>query len=88
MDFFLPELEVNMIVTTPYLTLPHITPNKKYVIAKIENDILWVRNDYGETNPYKSIHFIEADVYSALCLYITFMRILNLSNKPLQSLGE
>lgn len=88
MDFFLPELEVNMVVTTPYQTLPHITPNKKYVITKLERDILWVRNDYGDITPYKSIHFIESDVYAALCLYITFMRILNLSNKPLQSLDN
>ena len=76
MDFHLPELEINMVVTTPYLTLPHITPNKQYIIAKVERDLVWVRNDYGDTIPYKAIHFIESDVYCALCLYITFMRIL------------
>lgn len=85
MDFSMPELEVNMIVVTPYRTLPHITPNKKYVIAKLDDEILWIRNDYGEDTPYKAINFIEADVYFALSLYITFMRILNLTNKPLQS---
>lgn len=88
MDFFLPELEANMIVTTPYQTLPHITPNKKYAIVRIETDILWLRNDYDEVTPYRSINFIEADVFYALSLYITFMRILNLTNKSLDSLDK
>jgi len=86
MDFSLPELEVNMIVTTPFTTLPHITPNKKYVISKLEQDMVWIRNDYDQIQPYKSLHFIEADVFYSLALYITFMRILNLTNKPLDSL--
>ena len=88
MDFFLPELEVNMIVTTPYKTLPHITPNKKYVIHKLEQDIVWIQNDYRRIEAYKAIHFIEAEVFYALSLYITFMRILNLTNKPLDSLDK
>lgn len=72
-----------MVVTTPYDTLPNITPNSKYIIIKIEQDIVWVRNDYGEVYPYKGMNFIEADVYFSLCLYVTFMRLLDLSNKPL-----
>jgi len=86
MDLLLPDMEINMIITTPYQTLPHITPYRKYIITKLEDDILWLRNDYGEVTPYKGINFIEADVFFALSLYITFMKILNLSNKPLQSL--
>jgi hypothetical protein len=86
MDFFLPELQMNMVVTTPYHTLPNITPNKKYVISRMERDIIWLRNDFGEITPYKAINFIEADVFFALCLYMTFMKLLNLSNKPLDSL--
>lgn len=81
----LPILQVNMIVTTYYKNLPHITPNKRYIISKIEDDIIWLRNDYGETKPYKNIFFIEADVFFALSLYITFMRLLNLTNKSLES---
>jgi hypothetical protein len=87
-DFFLPELQMNMIVTTPYSTLPNITPNKKYIISRLERDILWVKNDYGDIMPYKAIHFIEADVFFALCLYMTFMRMLNLTDKPLDSLNN
>lgn len=74
-----------MIVTSPYSTLPHITPNKRYVISKMEQDVVWVRNDYGVQAPYKGIHFIEVDVYYALLLYTTFMRILNLIDKPFKS---
>ena len=88
MDYSLPELEVSMVVTTPYLTLPHITPNKRYVISRIELDVIWVKNDYDQEQPYRSIHFIEVDVYHALCLYTTFMRILNLANKPFKSLDK
>ena len=86
MDFFLPELQANMVVTTPYSTLSNITPNKKYIISRLERDIIWLRNDHGDIEPYKAIHFIEADVFFALCLYMTFMRILGLSDKPLDSL--
>lgn len=82
MDFFLPELQMNMVVTTPYTTLPNITPNKKYIITQMERDLIWLRNDCGEVRPYKAINFIEADVFFALCLYMTFVRILDLSNKP------
>ena len=85
MGFDLPELEVHMIVTTPYKTLSHITANKKYVIRKVEQDIIWLENDYHEIEPYKSMHFIEADVYFSLCLYITLQRLLNFPFKPLKS---
>lgn len=88
MDFFLPELEVNMIVTTPYTTLLNITPNKRYVIERLEQDLCWVRDDQDKITSYKAINFIEADVYYALNLYITLMRILNLTNKPLNSLDR
>ena len=88
MDYYLRDLEVHMIVATPYKTLPHITPNKKYVVVKVEQDIVWIHNDYDELKPYKSMHFAEADVYFALCLYMTFVRILGLTNKPLDSLKK
>lgn len=87
-DFFLPELQMNMIVTTPYTTLPNITPNKKYIISKMERDIVWIRNDYGEVMPYKAIHFIEADIFFALCLYMTFSKVLGLSDKSFNSLDK
>ena len=83
MEFFLPDLEMNMVVTTPYSSLPNITPNKKYIITKVERDTIWLRNDCNENKPYKAINFIEADVFFALCLYMTFVRMLNLSNKHL-----
>ena len=85
MDFFLPELDVNMVVTTPYTTLEDITPNKKYIIYRMERDLIWIRNDIDEIVAYKAIHFIEADVFFALCLYMTVMRTLGLTNKPLDS---
>jgi hypothetical protein len=88
MEYLLPELQVNMIVVTSYNTLPNITPNKKYVIENIEQDIVWIRNDYNVVAPYKAINFAEADVYFSLCLYYTFMKLLNLTSKPLDSLDK
>ena len=88
MDFLLPDLEVNMIITTPYKTLTHITPNRKYVIHQISQDMLWIRNDADIIQPYRALYFIEADVFFALSLYITFMRVLNLTSKPWESLEK
>ena len=88
MDFLLPDLEINMVVTTPYKTLTNITPNKKYIIHQMSQDTLWIRNDLDSIEPYKALYFIEADVYFALSLYITFMRVLNLTSKPWQSLKK
>lgn len=82
MDFFLPDLQVSMVVTTPYTTLPGITPNKKYVIVDIDRDEILLMNDLGRVRTYQAINFIEADVFFALCLYVTFVRMLGLTNKP------
>lgn len=87
-DFFLPKLQMNMVVTTPYSTLPNITPNKKYIISKMERDIVWIKNDYQEIAPYKAIHFIEVDIFFTICLYMTFSKILGLSHKPFNSLDK
>lgn len=88
MEHLLPELQVNMIVVTSYNTLPNITPNKKYIIENIEQDLILIRNDHNKITYYKAINFIEADVYFSLCLYYTFMKLLNLASKPLDSLDK
>lgn len=82
MNFDIPQISRNMIVASPHKNLPHITSNKRYVVTKVEEEYVWVRNDYGDITPYKAIHFIEADVLFALSLYITFMNLLNLSSNP------
>lgn len=86
MDFSLKDLEVSMVVTTPYKNLPHITMNKRYIIHKIEDEYIWVMNDYGHVTPYKAFHFIEVDTYYSLCFYLTVVRLLQISSKPLDLL--
>ena len=85
MDFDIPSMKANMVVTTPYDNIPGIQPNKKYVIFKVSGDKVWIRNDKDIVQEYDSIDFIEADLYFALSLYMTFMRLLNLTNMPLKS---
>lgn len=88
MNFSLPDLEKFMVVTTPYQTIPNITANKKYVILEIRKNMIILRNDTGVLCPYSGIDFIEAEIFFALSLYMTFTRILNLANLPLKSLDK
>lgn len=88
MNMILPGLEKHMVVITPYQLIPHITPNKKYIILEIDRDIISIRNDIGIVSRYSGIEFIEADIYFTLNLYMTFTRILNLSNRPLKTLDK
>lgn len=81
MNKMIHDLEVNMIVTTPHDYISNITPDKKYIILKKEQDIIWVRNDLGKVMSYKSIDFIEAQVYFALCFYTTLVKMFDLLNK-------
>lgn len=83
MSFDIPDPRKSMIVASPHKYLPHITQNKRYIISEVEEDYVWIVNDYGQKSPYKAIHFMEVDVLFSLSLYITFMRLLNLSSKPL-----
>jgi hypothetical protein len=86
MNLSLPNLEVHMVVVTPYRTIENITPNKKYIITRIDYDTIHLVNDIGVSCKYKGIYFLEAEIYFSLCLYMTFVRILEISNLPLKTL--
>jgi hypothetical protein len=86
MNFSLPNLEVHMVVVTPYKIIENITANKKYIILRIEDDIVYLINDLGVECRYRGIQFIEAEVFFALSLYMTFVKILGISSLPLKSL--
>ena len=88
MDFGLPDLEKYMVVTTPYQTIPNITANKKYIILGTEKGMIQLRNDIGVIGIYSGIEFIEAEIFFALSLYLTFTRVLGLANLPLKSLHK
>lgn len=86
MDLSLPNLEVHMVVVTPYKIVENITANKKYIITRIDNDMVHIINDLGVSSKYKGLYFIEAEIYFSLSLYMTFVRILGISNLPLKTL--
>lgn len=88
MDLSLPNLEVHMVVTTPYKIISNITPNKKYMILGIDEDNILIRNDVGVECLYLGLYFIEADIFFALSLYMTYVRILGIANSPLESLNK
>ncbi len=88
MDFNLPELEKHMVVTTPYQTIPNITANKKYIILGVDRNLVLLRNDVGAECLYSGLDFIEAEIFFALSMYMTFTRILGLANLPLKSLDK
>ena len=86
MNLSLPNLEVHMMVVTPYKTIENITPNKKYIIVGIDHDTIHLINDIGVSCKYKGLYFIEAEIFFSLSLYMTFVRILGISNIPLKTL--
>lgn len=84
MEFKIPELQPNMIVITANDDIIGITPYKKYVITNTYRNMVCVKNDLGIDTYYLNINFIEVDVFYCICLYLTFMRMLNLANFPFQ----
>lgn len=76
----IPEMEVGLVVVTP-TNYKNITANKKYVVHKLGEGEIFLKNDIGEILPYSSYQFIEADLYFTMCLFSTMIRIFQLGNK-------
>lgn len=78
MKFSSPKIEIGSIVTTFQNNLIGITPKRRYIVeGREEGGLVFIRNDEGMLEPYRSIHFMEADVIFSLLLYMTINRLLN-----------
>lgn len=75
-NFSIPDMQVGTIVATPHKDIDNITPSRKYVIEKIDDNYIWIRNDFNELDVYFSLSFIEADLYFTFCFYSTISSIL------------
>lgn len=76
----IPEMKVGLIVVTPSPII-NITKNKKYVVEKIGNGMIVIRNDNGELASYNAYEFIEVDLYFTMCLFATVITLFKLGNK-------
>lgn len=76
----IPEMEIGLVVVTP-VSREDITANKKYVVEKIGEGVIFIKNDFNCIVPHSSYQFIEADVYFTMCLFSTMITIFKLGSK-------
>ena len=79
----LPDFSPGMIVVTPTSNIPFLTEDKKYIVLDVEGDWLMIEDDSEDTRYYQSHLFIEADVYYNMILWLTLMRLFEISHKDL-----
>lgn len=78
MEMDIPVLSKGMVVVTPYLNLTSITADKTYEIEGIYHEYILIKNDLGILHPYKSIMFIEADVYFSMLIFLTLIKLFDI----------
>ena len=76
----IPEMEVGLIVITP-IDCIDITANRKYVVEKMGEGVIYIKNNSGIIAPYSAYQFMEADLYITICLFTTMINIFKLGNK-------
>lgn len=76
----IPEMKVGLVVVTP-TRLQHITPDRKYVIEKVDKNIIYITNDDDELTAYHSYQFMEADLYYTMCFFSTLITLYKLGAK-------
>lgn len=76
----IPVMEVGLVVVTPAV-IKDITVNKKYIIEKIEDDLIILKNDAGQSMAYKSFQFMEADLYFTMCLFSSMITMFKLGSR-------
>jgi hypothetical protein len=80
----IPDLTVGMVVITPTTLDPYLTEDTKYVVLSvIKDDLISIQDDTGEERLYQSHLFIEADVYYSMIMWLSIMRIFDLSHKDM-----
>jgi hypothetical protein len=80
----IPELSVGMVVITPTTLMPYLTEDKKYVVLAMDSDDwILIQDDTGETRHYQSHLFIEANVYYSMVLWLSLMRMFDISPKDM-----
>lgn len=80
----IPEFKVGMVVVTPSSSKPFLTEDKKYVILSVADDkYIQIQDDTDEIRYYHAHLFIEADTYYSLTMWLSTMRIFNLSHKDM-----
>jgi hypothetical protein len=80
----IPEFSVGMVVVTPTTLVPNLTADKKYVILALSNDDwIMIQDDTGETRYFQSHLFIEANVYYTMVMWLSSMRLFEISHKDL-----
>jgi len=80
----IPDLAVGMIVITPMTISPYLTEDKRYVVLSvIQDDWITIQDDTGEERAHRAHLFIEADVYYSMMIWLTIMRIFELSPKDM-----
>ena len=77
------DIKAGMIVVTPSSNLPNLTEDRKYVVLDVEGDWIQIQDDSGDIRYYQSFLFIEADVYYAMILYLSMLRIFDIDPKDL-----
>ena len=78
------EFQVGSVVVTPSSNIPNLTEDTKYVILGIQGDFVKIENDIGKIGLYKSVIFIEPDIYYNMIFYLTLLRLFNLEPRDLQ----
>lgn len=80
----IPELSVGMVVITPTTLMPYLTEDKKYVILAIDgDDWVQIQDDTETIRHYQSHLFIEANVYYSMVLWLSLMRMFDISPKDM-----
>lgn len=79
-ELTIPEIEIGLLVVTPVYH-EGITANRKYVVEKVVDGMVYVRNDLGNIEPYTLYSFMEADLYFTMSLFSSMISIFKLGNK-------
>lgn len=79
-ELVIPKIEVGLIVVSPGYH-EGITPNRKYIVEKVVDSKVFVRNDFNEVKSYTLYSFMEADLYFTISLFSSLISIFKLGNK-------
>ena len=79
-DIVIPKIGIGLIVVTP-VNHDGITANRKYIVEKVDNSLVFIRNDNDEVKSYTLYSFMEADLYFTMSLFSTMISMYKLGNK-------
>ena len=79
-ELVIQKIEMGLLVVTPSYH-EGITANRIYVVEKVVENKVFIRNDFGEVKPYALYSFMEADLYFTMSLFSSLISIFRLGNK-------